>query len=72
MSIWNEEKYETLSRLAARGNEKSTGSLAASVSTVTEPEDDQLCASLINRSLAASVTSDNPALEIYKSVFGFE
>jgi hypothetical protein len=76
MSNWNEEVYETLSRLEANGNEKSSGSLAASVSSVT-PEDDQLCASLIERSLAASVIrseskNNNPAMELYNSIFGFE
>ena len=64
---WNEEIFETLSRLEANGNKKS---LTASVSTV--PKDDQLCASIIERSLAASIRSNNPALEIYDSIFRFE
>jgi hypothetical protein len=72
MSNSNEEVFEALSRLAANsnGNEIEKKSLVAS--TVTTPEDDKLCASLIERSLAASIRSNNPAMEIYKSVFGFE
>ena len=74
MSNWDEQVFETLSRLDANGEKKS---LAASV---TAPKDDQLCASLIEerikdkKSLAASVTStnDNPAMEIYNSTFGIE
>lgn len=64
LSNWN-EIFETLSRLDANSNDNR--SLAASVTT---PKDDQLCASLIERSLAASVTSNNPAMEIYNSIFG--
>lgn len=76
MSNWN-EVFETLSRLDANSNERN--SLAASVTT---PQDDQLCASLIEErikiknSLAASVTSsdntNDEAMEIYRSIFGFE
>ena len=63
----NEEIFETLSRLVANGEKKS---LAASVSP---PENDKLCASLIERSLAASVkfnNNNNEAMEIYNSIFG--
>ncbi|MGA8843939.1 MAG: hypothetical protein WB511_10170 [Nitrososphaeraceae archaeon] len=41
MSNWNEEVFETLSRLAPNGNENQRNSLAASV-PVTTPENDQL------------------------------
>lgn len=62
-----EQVFETLSRLDASGNENR--SLTASVSI---PENDKLCASLIERSLAASVTGNNPAMEIYNSIFRCE
>ena len=60
MSNWNEEVYETLSRLVANGEKNS---LVASI-PVSPPENDKLCASLIEnelmiRSLAASVKSNN-------------
>ena len=46
MSNWNEEVFETLSRLDANSNENQRNSLAASVTT---PENDQLRASSIER-----------------------
>jgi hypothetical protein len=68
MSNWSEEVYETLTRLDANVNSEKK-SLAASV---TVPENDKLCASLIEKSLAASVraNNNNEAMEIYTSIFG--
>lgn len=66
-SNWDEQIIETLSRLVANGEKKSL------VASVTAPENDKLCAALIEKSLAASVISsnnNNEAMEIYNSIFG--
>lgn len=49
MSNASEEIYETLSRLVANGEKKRLA--ASSLAAVTVPKDDQLCTSIIERSM---------------------